>query len=188
MTFTSHGHHIPGTVDTDELPGTSRARCGGPNMCAICRRDSTTQNPYWEVKKPEPEEKAKEPLMVTKFHKRGPEAEVMFFTGGREEANDIIRWLRSHGIPASFQEEIHETIYSDYADPREIKVPATIVISQGSDGRNTTYIDVKPEWAVIHYDGDRSYVDVLPLKHFQDQFLVCQEIDPAAGIIQVEVK
>lgn len=33
--YTSHGHHIPGTVK--ETPGpTHRARCGGTRMCRVC--------------------------------------------------------------------------------------------------------------------------------------------------------
>lgn len=40
MTKTSHGHHIFGTPDTDELPDMARARCGGPGLCLVCSREA----------------------------------------------------------------------------------------------------------------------------------------------------
>lgn len=38
MTYTSHGHHIPGTIMA-ERP-TSVARCGGPALCKQCGREA----------------------------------------------------------------------------------------------------------------------------------------------------
>lgn len=135
------------------------------------------------------EDKEPEPLLVTKFEKKGPEAEVMFFTGKREEADDIIRWLRSHGIPASYQDAIDTSIRYEYEErPRHILTKPTIAIANGHDGRNAVFIAAPPESAIIHWDGDRALIDVMPMRHFQNDFRVCQEIDHAAGIIQVEVK
>jgi hypothetical protein len=39
VTYTRHGHHIPGTpvVAIDQRP--SVARCGGPGLCSQCSRD-----------------------------------------------------------------------------------------------------------------------------------------------------
>lgn len=37
MAWTSHGHHVPGTT-TNGQP-TSRARCGGPTVCVICKTE-----------------------------------------------------------------------------------------------------------------------------------------------------
>lgn len=42
MAWTSHGHHIPGTVlNPDDRPK-KIARCGGTNICQQCRRDITS--------------------------------------------------------------------------------------------------------------------------------------------------
>lgn len=41
MTLTSHGHHIPGTTDLDEPKYPMRHRCGGPDLCETCGRESS---------------------------------------------------------------------------------------------------------------------------------------------------
>jgi hypothetical protein len=35
MTYTSHGHHIPDSIDV-ESPPEKKARCGGPGLCSVC--------------------------------------------------------------------------------------------------------------------------------------------------------
>lgn len=35
MAYTSHGHHIPGTIKGEGTLG-SKARCGGPGLCPRC--------------------------------------------------------------------------------------------------------------------------------------------------------
>lgn len=40
MAWTSHGHHVPGTV-LGELTPTSRHRCGGPLRCSLCKAEVT---------------------------------------------------------------------------------------------------------------------------------------------------
>lgn len=40
MTYTSHGHHIPGTTTSDEFGQVSRARCGGTLLCPTCAKDA----------------------------------------------------------------------------------------------------------------------------------------------------
>lgn len=39
MTFTSHGHHIPGTLDLRPYGGPV-ARCGGPGLCPVCSQEA----------------------------------------------------------------------------------------------------------------------------------------------------
>ena len=41
MAFTQHGHHIPGSPDTGEMPA-NVARCGGSSLCISCMRDCST--------------------------------------------------------------------------------------------------------------------------------------------------
>ncbi len=41
MTWTRHGHQIPGSpspLEGEERPPV--ARCGGPRLCAVCEQDS----------------------------------------------------------------------------------------------------------------------------------------------------
>lgn len=42
MAWTTHGQHIPGTVLGTDRP-TSRARCGGPKVCAACSREAAQE-------------------------------------------------------------------------------------------------------------------------------------------------
>lgn len=39
MTYTSHGHHIDGTIKDDNRP-LKVARCGGPGLCDICSKEA----------------------------------------------------------------------------------------------------------------------------------------------------
>lgn len=38
--YTSHGHHIKGTILVDRPIGLLTARCGGPGMCKECSREA----------------------------------------------------------------------------------------------------------------------------------------------------
>lgn len=40
MTYTSHGHHIPGTSRDDELGRVNRHRCGGVPLCTTCVKET----------------------------------------------------------------------------------------------------------------------------------------------------
>jgi hypothetical protein len=40
VTYTSHGHHIPGTITSDEHGQIPRARCGGTVICSVCAKDA----------------------------------------------------------------------------------------------------------------------------------------------------
>lgn len=52
--FTSHGHHIPGTVldDTDDNQR-NVARCGGPGLCAECSQEAVKVIDLGTPKQPE---------------------------------------------------------------------------------------------------------------------------------------
>lgn len=55
MAYTSHGHHIPGTVMNGERP-LQVARCGGPPLCTDCAKEtanyiSAHQKEMWETLK-----------------------------------------------------------------------------------------------------------------------------------------
>lgn len=43
MAYTSHGHHIRGTVDNHERP-VKVARCGGPGLCRVCGLEASMYN------------------------------------------------------------------------------------------------------------------------------------------------
>lgn len=37
--YTSHGHHIPGTIKNDDRPA-QVTRCGGPGLCQVCMKEA----------------------------------------------------------------------------------------------------------------------------------------------------
>jgi len=55
VTYTSHGHHIPGTTRDDEHGQVNRVRCGGPALCTVCQKD--TARYYSEDEDPDREKK-----------------------------------------------------------------------------------------------------------------------------------
>ena len=40
MAWTTHGHHIPGTVKDDVMRPDRVGRCGGPKMCQKCQKEA----------------------------------------------------------------------------------------------------------------------------------------------------
>lgn len=54
MTFTKHGHHIPGTI-RDKYNPDSVARCGGTHVCSQCQQDAANAATFTaEVVAPRP--------------------------------------------------------------------------------------------------------------------------------------
>lgn len=48
MTYTKHGHHIPGSPGETQRPA-EVARCGGPSLCSKCSKEATDwKNTYGE--------------------------------------------------------------------------------------------------------------------------------------------
>jgi hypothetical protein len=45
MTYTTHGHHIPGTVK-DDVHVLSVMRCGGPRVCEQCKDEAVAELPH----------------------------------------------------------------------------------------------------------------------------------------------
>ena len=41
MAYTTHGHHIPGTILEGPEPSL-RARCGGPGLCKVCSEQAAS--------------------------------------------------------------------------------------------------------------------------------------------------
>lgn len=84
MAYTFHGHHIEGT--STENPPDSRARCGGPGLCAVCSRQASVY--------PKPESDLTRPTTLTDmFNMR-----VMYKDEVVGEVTSIVEDLNGRGI------------------------------------------------------------------------------------------
>lgn len=85
MAYTSHGHHIPGTVDNHQRPETI-ARCGGPGLCKVCSKQAGMythpSNTTLHGKK--------EPMHTSKFARKSFQVEGVQVTA--ENINEVAEW------------------------------------------------------------------------------------------------
>lgn len=110
MTYTNHGHHIPGSPE-DSLPfGMKTARCGGPGLCALCSKESTE----WTIKDLHDQAEMKEKaeieaqhilaLHASIFQPKNKDVIAIQFNGGGSQGRDIEAWVRSKGGNATWRE------------------------------------------------------------------------------------
>ena len=126
MTLTSHGHHIPGTPDTDEDIVHDKIRCGGISVCKTCReevagvqilKESKIEIPTELLTSPE-EEPRVIPIEIWRPIVRNVGA--MEFTGGEESAVDIMSWLANTGIHTTYwPDKKNQVLFPASAPSRE---------------------------------------------------------------------
>ena len=110
MTYTSHGHHIPGSpVDPGDAPPS--ARCGGPGLCGVC----TSQSDLWrqeaerigvlnDLDAAAPQHQG---IMVANIYQsKIVNIEAIQFTGGAANGMDIEAWVKAYGGNATWRNEI----------------------------------------------------------------------------------
>lgn len=117
MTYTSHGHHIPGSPKEsgDLLP---KARCGGPGLCGLCSSQSATWQQEAErlgiLQSLDSELNNHEGLInPVVFQSRIVQVEAIQFTGGASIGMDIEAWINANGGNATWQNEIAPWVSED---------------------------------------------------------------------------
>lgn len=83
--YTTHGHHIPGTTETDTNPNTI-TRCGGVRLCRACTNEAV--DIYLEMLSDAAEADTSSSLMPY---------EVVYRPTGRPEKPDDL-WLGAHVV------------------------------------------------------------------------------------------
>jgi hypothetical protein len=110
MTYTSHGHHIPGSPEDfgDELP---KARCGGPGLCGVC----TSQSTAWrteadrlgvlaELDAAKPQHEGL--LVPGLYQSKIVSVRAIQFIGGAANGMDIVAWINAFGGNATWRNQM----------------------------------------------------------------------------------
>ena len=110
MTYTSHGHHIPGSPnDPGDAP--PAARCGGPGLCGVCSKQSDT----WRLEADRlgvlaaldsatPQHEGI--LVANVYQSKIVNIEAIQFTGGASNGMDIETWIKANGGNATWRNEM----------------------------------------------------------------------------------
>jgi hypothetical protein len=114
MTYTTHGHHIPGTVK-DDLHPLSVARCGGVSCCAECKQQAVDFLPDDSIARAsllndldalvvKDSENYEHPSGLPIVWKRPiiRNEEFMEFVDTPEGRDDIMGWLHLNRIESAF--------------------------------------------------------------------------------------
>lgn len=110
MTFTAHGHQIPGSPADPRPEGMKVFRCGGVGLCSLCSNEATA----WTIKDLHDKAEAKElaekqaehtpATHGTVFQTVPAEIVAIQFTGGGGQGRDIESWIKSNGGNATWYE------------------------------------------------------------------------------------
>ena len=147
MTFTSHGHHIPGSpVDSGDAPPS--ARCGGPGLCGVC----TSQSDLWrqeaerlgvlaELDAAAPQHQGI--LVAQIYQSKIVNIEAIQFTGGAGNGMDIEAWVKSYGGNATWRNEIEPWASEDGTMLGPIPEMLTIETPDGG------FLEAQPGWWIL---------------------------------------
>lgn len=145
MTYTSHGHHIPGTSSFAELRP-KIDRCGGVQICKECKAEAIAVLPKDSiarasllndldalvVKDPENYEHPSG-LPITYCREPIVNREVMFFDGSEESVAHVQKWLDDYGFEsACWPGKDKRPPRIDYIAPKDNSRGATQTIFAGS--------------------------------------------------------
>lgn len=109
MTYTSHGHLIPGSPVDAESPE-KIFRCGGPGLCAVCTRESgewtesnLIQGAIARVMNSGLAEH--EPVIEAhRYQSKIVDIVAIEFTGGAANGHDIVNWIIRNGGNATWED------------------------------------------------------------------------------------
>lgn len=97
MAWTTHGHHINGTVLDNDFRPVQRTRCGGPGLCGKCSAEQARAlQKIREIENRDVEEHwLRKPARVV----------TVFWDGTAETVGPVLSWLRSNVTPDSYLEK-----------------------------------------------------------------------------------
>jgi len=147
MTYTSHGHHIPGSP-TDPGDALPKARCGGPGLCGVC----TSQSDLWRqeaerlgvLEELDASTPQHEGILVAKIYQsKIVNIEAIQFTGGAANGMDIEAWVKAYGGNATWRNEIEPWTSEDGTVGHD-GIPEMLTI-QTLEG----FMEAPPGWWII---------------------------------------
>lgn len=148
MTYTSHGHHIPGSPE-DEGDAPPEARCGGPGLCALCSEQSATwteaasrASVIADLDSAAPQHQGI--LIPHEFESVPVRIKAIQFLGGAANGLDIQDWVRSYGGNATWRNGAEPWTAPDGLTGHD-GWPETLTI-ETIDG---SFPEAKPGWWII---------------------------------------
>lgn len=147
MTYTSHGHHIPGSPkDPGDAP--PAARCGGPGLCGVCTNQSDIYREEAErvgiLKGLDAAVPQHEGILVARIYQtKIVNIEAIQFTGGASNGMDIEAWVRANGGNATWRNE-QAPWQSEDGTTGHSGIPEMLTI-QTTDG----YMEAPAGWWII---------------------------------------
>lgn len=148
MTYTSHGHHIPGSpVDSGDAP--PKARCGGPRLCGVC----TSQSDLWQqeaerlgvLEDLDAAAPQHQGILVAKLYQtKVVNIEAIQFTGGAANGMDIEAWVKAYGGNATWRNEMDPWQSEDGTEGHP-GIPEMLTIHTPDD----RYLEALPGWWII---------------------------------------
>ena len=148
MTYTSHGHHIPGSP-TDPGDAPPSARCGGPGLCGVC----TSQSDLWRqeaerlgvLEALDAAAAQHQGIMVAKIYQtKIINIEAIQFTGGAGNGMDIEAWVKSYGGIATWRKKLDRWESEDGLESHN-GIPEMLTIRTPDD----RYLEALPGWWII---------------------------------------
>lgn len=110
MTYTSHGHHIPGSP-VDPLDPPPKKQCGGVGLCGLC----SSQSILWQQEAErlgvladlDAQTPPHQGIMVPRLYETEPvQLNAIQFTGGAANGMDLEAWIKSYNGNATWRNEI----------------------------------------------------------------------------------
>lgn len=147
MTYTSHGHHISGSPesDGDEPP---KARCGGPGLCGVCSKQSALWRQEAErlgvLSDLDTALPKHEGILVANIYQsKIVNIEAIQFTGGAANGMDIEAWIKANGGNATWRNAMDPWQSEDGTEGHS-GIPEMLTI-QTLEG----YMEAPPTWWII---------------------------------------
>ena len=148
MTYTSHGHHIPDSPNSDETEVVRVARCGGPGLCSICSIEMAKwaeQQFLQDVVNREAMAERMghtEAIHAARYQTKPAEIVAVQYNGGTSDGLDIVQWIKNNGGQASYIAPQAAYLENDFNFP-EIHEKLDIMTDTG------LYAQVHPGFWVI---------------------------------------
>jgi len=106
MAYTSHGWHITGSPEDEDIPE-AKARCGGPGLCGLC----SSQQASWQqeaarlglIASLDAKMKHEGLIRSQTFVSRPSKVEAIRFMGGVGNGMDLEAWVKAMGGNATWQ-------------------------------------------------------------------------------------
>lgn len=194
MTFTSHGHHIPGTI-LAVRPRPSVSRCGGPGLCQVCSAeafDSLNRKQYLVIPSAPQSENAMQKetevvennmtVQTKKFLRKPFEVEAVQVT--EENFEDVAAWCG--GSIVTVQDTQTQNSIPGVGDPNAPRRFISVEVARPLSRRQTeAYVG---DWVLYASKGFKVYANRAFSKNFDEKpeelFVTAEAVQAADAVAE----